>query len=237
MRKPKSAEIFVAGVIYRAAVAEEKEWRNNNKGTHDIIIMDQLLKQVRKLGYHYKYFADITNRENNEKIYLNCLSEYIGRFQDEYFSAALVGVVGQKGNRVATEAILKSYIRLSDEGKHNYAAFYDNALSRIKDRRYLPAYLELLNVPEDAIRLPLTMIMLGKWQIEEAKPYFLKYLNADILYHNKITSDLVYISLEALSCYQDTDGVITSAFEDKLKSNDKNLVCIVKKAIKRVCEP
>ena len=64
------------------------------------------------------------------------------------------------------------------------AAFYDNALEKIKDTRYINNYLEILKNPDDAIKLPLTMIMLGKWKIEEAKKYFVKYLDAKEIYVN-----------------------------------------------------
>lgn len=233
MKDLKATFDYTANVIYKAAIDEEKEWRKNGN-TSDINVMDQLLEQVRELGYRYRYFADITNRENTEKNLLNLLLRYIGQFQDDYFSAALVKVVGKKGNMAATEIILKSYMGLSNDSKHKHAGFYDNALNQIKDKRYLSAYMELLKSPEDAIKLPLTMIMLGKWQLEEAKPYFFEYLNTDILYHNENISDLVYISLEALSFYPDQDGIIMKALEDKLNNNDKALVNAVQKAIKRL---
>jgi len=224
---------FEANIIYKAAVKEEKEWRRDASAC-DIAIMDQLLKQVRKLGYDYRYFADITNRENADKEFLELLLEYIGRFQDNYFSSAIVDVVGKNGNISATNVILNDYMKLSDDNKCEYAAYYDNALSRIKDKRYLSDYMELLKVPEDAIKLPLTMIMLGKWNLEQAKTHFLEYLDADILYRNEKISDLIYISLEALSYYKDTDGIIMSAFEKKLNTGDKDLLRAVQKAIKRL---
>ena len=58
---------YTANVIYKAAIDEEKEWRKEGN-PNDIEVMDQLLKQVRALGYRYRYFVDITNRENNDKI-------------------------------------------------------------------------------------------------------------------------------------------------------------------------
>ena len=233
MKGLKATLEYTAYAIYKAAVDEEKEWRKKGN-TSDINVMDRLLEEVRELGYHYRYFADITNRDNNDKNLLHLLLRYIGQFQDEYFSAALVNVVGKKGNIAATETILKSYMGSSNDNKHKHAAFYDNALNRIKDKRYLSSYMELLKSPEDAIKLPLTMIMLGKWQLEEAKPFFFEYLNADMLYHNKNTSDLVYISLEALSYYTDRDGIIMRALENKLNSSDKDLVNVAQKAINRL---
>lgn len=224
---------YTANVIYKAAIDEEKEWRKEGN-PNDIKVMDQLLKQVRALGYRYRYFVDITNRENNDKILWDLLLGYIGQFEDDYFSAALVGVVGKKGNTFATEIILKSYMGLSDDSKRMHAGFYDNALKRIKDKRYLTSYMELLKSPKDASKLPLTMIMLGRWQLEEAKPYFFEYLNADNLYNNKDVGSLVYIALQALSFYPDQDGIIMKALEDKLNSNNKDLVNAAQKAIKRL---
>ena len=224
---------YTANVIYKAAIDEEKEWRRNGNA-HDVAVMDRLLEEVRELGYRYRYFADITNRENTEKAYLTLLLKYIDQFHDDYFSAALVGTVGIRGNVSATETILNSYMGLSDDGKRKNAVFYDNALSRIKDKRYLHTYLELLKKPEDAIKLPLTMIMLGKWQLDEAKPYFLEYLNSELFYLNQKTSDLVFISLEALSYYRDPDGVIMKVLSDKLNTDDKALIRSTQKVIKRL---
>lgn len=229
----KSNRDYATNIIYNAAVDEEKEWRKNGH-IHDIAIVDQLLGEVRELGYHYKYFVDITNRDNDDKNLLKLLLGYIGRFQDDYYSAALVAVVGKKGNTSATEIILKSYMGLSEESKRKHAGFYDNALNQIKDKRYVSSYMELLKKPEDAIKLPLTMIMLAKWQLEDAKQYFLDYLNANILYHNQTISDLIYISLEALSYYQDAEGFILKALEDKLNADDKDLLSATQKAIQRV---
>ena len=233
MKKTNENIHFVANVIYKAAIDEEKEWRKT-ASAHDITLMDDLLKEVRKLGYPYRFFADLTNRENSEKEFWDLLLPYVCRFQDSYLSAALVGVIGKKGNVAATEMILKSYGMLSKEDKWKNAAFYDNALWKIKDKRHRMDYMELLKIPEEATKFPLTMIMLGKWRVEEAKPFFLKYLNADILYHNETISDLTYISLEALSYYEDADGAIAKAMEEKLNTKDKNLISATQKAIKRI---
>lgn len=234
MNNSPKDNIFVANIIYKAAIGEEEKWRREKRNEHDIVVADELLNDIRKLGYSYKYLADITNRDNTDRVLLSVVLGYIGRFQDEGISAELVGVVGKKGNTWATEVILKNYIASSEENKRQQAAFYDNALEQIKDKRYLSTYMELLKKPEDAIKLPLTMIMLGRWKCEEAKTYFLNYLNSDILYLNHNISDLVFISLEALSYYDDPDGIILQAFENKLNSSDKDLITATKKAIKRL---
>lgn len=230
----KKDEKFVAGVLYQSAVTEEKQWRKEKSNEHDIVLLEKLLNELRDLGYKYKYLADITNRENNDSKLLNIVLAYIGKFDDEGISAELIGVVGKKGNTAATEVIIKNYLNSSDENKRMQAVFYDNALEQIKDKRYVNDYLELLKNPEDAIKLHFTMVMLGKWKVEEAKPYFLKYLDSTLLYLNKTTSDLVFTSLEALSYYDDPNGLIIKSIESKLSSSDKDVVTAAKKAIKRL---
>ncbi len=225
---------YDANVIYKAAIEEELEWRKDKSNECDIIVVERMLKEVQDLGYRYKYLVDLTNRDNTDKELLNIVLRYINCFVDVGISSELVGVVGKKGNLAATEVILKKYTDLSIDDKYNYAGFYDNALYRIKDKRYLLNYLEFLKDPKIAITLPLTMIMLGKWNVEEAKPYFFDYLSSDVFYHNKVTSDLVFISIEALSYYNDLDGAILNALESKLNSTDKDILVSTKKAIKRL---
>lgn len=222
-------------VIYTAAVDEEKEWLKENKRSCDIIVIKQLLHQIQKLGYQYKYFVDITNRENDDIELLNLLSTYIGKFQDEYFSAAIVNVIGKRGNVGFTEIVLNHYNSLSNDDKRMHGAFYDNALSRIKDKRYLSSYIELLKSTEDAIHLPLTMVMLAKWKSEVAKKYFLDYLNKYKLYlNNHQNRNLIFISLDALSYYADIDGEIMKVFEDILNCTDKDLKRATQKAITKI---
>lgn len=227
-------EDFIKNVIYQSVVDEEKLWRKIKENKHDIKLSKELLTEINKIGYNYKYLADITNRENNDIELLNIVSNYIGKFKNEGISAELVGVIGKKGNIAATNIIIQNYINSSNENKHNQAVFYDNALEKIKDKRYIQSYLNFLKNPDDAIKLPLTMRMLGKWKVDEAKQYFLEYLNSTLLYINKSTSDLVFTSIEALSYYDDKDGTILKEIEAKLNSNDKDVVLAAKKAIKRL---
>ncbi len=219
---------YVANILYKQAIEEEIEWRKDKGNALDIAVVDELLQEVRDLGYRYEYLADITHRDNKDSEILNVLLQYIGRFEDEGISAMLVGIVGQKGNTAATETIIKNYMESSKKNKYMQAGFYDNALYRIKDKRYIQNYLELLKNPTEASRFPLTMIMLGKWRIAEAKPYFMGYLN-----YSDETNNIVFISLEALSYYEYTDGTIVTEIEKKVKSNNIDLAIAAKKALKR----
>lgn len=234
MKFSNKNEKYVADILYQSVVEEEKQWKREKGNKHDIAIAEELINELRNLGYNYKYLADITNRDNSDKELLSIVLKYIGRFNDEGISAELVGVVGKRGNTSATEVILMNYLNSSDKNKRMQAIFYDNALYNIRDKKYIDVYLDILRNPQDAIRFPLTMIMLGRWRIDMAKPYFLQYLNSKLLYLNEHTSDLVFIALEALSYYQDPDSIILNSIERKLNSNDKDVVSAAKKAIKKL---
>ncbi len=223
---------FSSSVIYNFAIKEEKEWRKNKLNKHDVMIADEMLKKAQNIGYRYKYLADITHRDNKDSELLNIISQYIGRFDDEGISAELVGVVGIKGNKAATEIIINNYMNSSQKNKLCQAIFYDNAFYRIKDKRYIENYLEILKNPEEARRFPLTMIMLAKWQVAEAKPYFFQYID----YHDE-KDNRVFISIEALSYYKDEDGIIAEKIAEKLKSGNKDIVAAAKKSQKRLQKP
>lgn len=214
-------------------VDEELVWRKSKENKKDVKLSLDLLTEIRNLGYNYNYLADITNRQNDDKELLNVILKYIGKFDDEGISAELVGVVGKENYIEATGVVLNNYINSSLKTKFLHSFFYDKALSKIKDKRYMKNYLELLENPETAIKLPFTMIMLGKWKIEEAKPIFIKYLDSTLLYLNNDTSDLVFIAIEALSNYYDEDGNIKKQLEKKLNSKDKYVVKFVKRAIEK----
>jgi hypothetical protein len=220
---------YAAGILYKFAVSEEKEWRKNEANEKDVATLDKLLHQLGKLGYRYKYLADLTHRNITDMEALKIIMQYIGNFEDEGISAELVGVIGIKGNISATETIINNYLNSSNANKQSQAGYYDNALFRIKDKRYISSYLDLLKKPEDANRFPLTMIMIARWHIDEAKPYFLRYIQ-----HHAENSNLAFIAMEALSYYLDTDGAIAKEIEKRANSNDKNMSTAAKKALKQL---
>lgn len=225
----KKQKDYISDILYQNAIEEEKEWRKEKINIHDVEIVDKLLYEVRALGYSYNYLADITHRDNSDEKILNILLQYIGCFKDEEISAFLISAIGRPGNLNATETILKNYANSSEESQRTLAGFYDNALYRIKDKRYICDYLNLLKNPETAIRFPLTMIMLAKWHNEEAKLLFLKYLNCP---EDQI--NLLFIALEALSYYTDKDGLIIKEINKKSQGPNKNLAMVAKKVAKKL---
>ena len=231
----KEHDNFVAGVLYKAAIEHETEWRKENKGSKDVELLDDMLREVRELGYGYYYYADIVNRDNRDPELLDIILKYIGLFEDEGTVAELVDVVGVKGYTKATKVILDYYNNLSEDSRIRNDIFYDNALKRIADKRYIDEYIDLLKNPESAIKLPLTMEMIGRWKIEEAKPYFINYLSSTLIYLNTNgISDLVYIAVNSLKYYTDLDGEISKKLRTKLGSGNKELEKQVNKALERI---
>ena len=216
---------YIPTVLYKCAIEEELEWRKEKTNANDVAIVEEMLREIRNLGFDYKYLTDITHRNNTDKKMLDVMLKYIGRFTDEWISAVLVSAVGIKGNISATDVILESYMISTGRNKQMNSGYYDNALWRIKDKRYISAYLTILSNPDEAARFPLTMIMLAKWNVVEAKPFFIKYLNCS-------NDNLVFLSVEALSFYAD-DGT-KKEIEKKEKSSNKDLVAAAKKAKKRL---
>ena len=139
---------------------------------------------------------------------LSILEAYISKFTDQWIIAELILSISITGRKNVTKTVLEYYSKLPDGDEKVYAGFYDNALYRVREKRFIPEYLDLLKNPKDAVRLPLTMTILGKWKVVEAKQYFIKYLDATILYLNTSVSDLVFTSIEALSYYDDTENEI-----------------------------
>lgn len=230
----KNRDEFVAGILYKSAIEDEKEWRREKENKHDVLICDRLIKEVRDLGYNYHYLVDLTNRKNDDQELLDIVLKYIGKFDDEFVSAELADVVGKKGNYSATETILNHYKTSPARKAYRYSSFYDNAFYRIKDKRFISSYLEFLREPEDAVKLPLTMVLLGKWQVKEALPFLLEYLDSALPYSNEFARDLIFIAINALSYYRDEDGSIQKKIEFQLMSKDKDIAAAAQKAIKRM---
>ena len=111
---------------------------------------------------------------------------------------------------------------------------------RIADKRYIDDYLQLLKQPEVAYELPFMMEMLGRWKVEEAKPYFMDYLDSTLNHYvskfeeESIVSNLVFNAVEALKYYTDLDGEISKKLRTKLGSGNKELEKQVNKALERI---
>lgn len=58
---------------------------------------------------------------------------------------------------------------------------FDNALFRIKDKRYIDTYLKLISPPKYIDRFSLMLEQLSKWHIEDALPIIAERVQYDTL--------------------------------------------------------
>ena len=114
---------FVAGVLYRSALNDEQVWRKDPKNCHDVKLFDEMIAKIRKLGYNYKYYPDISMRRHEDPELIDIIADYLGKFTKEGITAELVRSIGTKSGQVATVRILDSFFNLTDQSKRKHAAF------------------------------------------------------------------------------------------------------------------
>lgn len=226
---PMNEDKFVASFLYKEAVKEEKKDRKNEAEKHDYEIIDTIIAELNQRGYRLKYAADLRLRKFHDKEIIPIISKYYMKFDNLGYAEDLIGMIAKKGFYESTPLVIQLYdVIKNQEGLHQIASC-DNALSNINDKRHLNTYIDYLKNEEDFIRLPLTMIMLAKWKVPEAKEYFCKYLNSAY-------RESIFIAIECLSYYDDPNGILKNAISLKLTENDNDIVVAAKKALKRMCK-
>ena len=103
----------------------------------------------------------------------------------------------RKNHTECSDFLEKWYYDLKRENALNKAIenTLDNAFAKIQDKRKIAFYLQLI---EKADQFPLVMTMLGKWNIENAKPIIINRLEIDRIKTNAI---------RALGYYKDKSTV------------------------------
>lgn len=218
---------FVANYLYKEAVKEEKIDRKNPSEKHDFEIIDAIINEMNQLGYNLKYEADLRLREFHDKALISIYSKYYLKFENLGHSEDLLSMIDKRGFYESMPLVINLYEQIKkQEGLHQIASC-DNSFVNIQDKNYLPTFLDYLKNEEDVIRLPLTMLMLAKWRVKEAKPFYRKYLE----HKNR---EIVFTAIECLSYYEDPDSSSKKAISEKLNSQDKDIVLAAKKALNRM---
>lgn len=219
---------FAADALYSDAIKEEKKWRENQDNKHDFELIDSIIAEINELGYNFKYEADLRWRDIQDKKVIPIFGKYLLKFENTGFAEDYISIIAKKGYFESTPIVFDLYEKVKKISGIHQSVACDNAFYKIKDKQYINKYLELLKNEDDATRLPLTMTLLAKWNILEAKEYFMHHLDS----HNR---DLVFIAIECLSYYKN-DSSITTALNHHLISDDKDIIKAIKKALKRLCE-
>ena len=220
-------EKFVERFLYEQSISEEMHDRDKPEYQHDYQIVDLMIEEINQLGYNLKYETDLRLREFHDKELIPIYKKYYLQFNNIGFAEDTLGMVTKKGFSETVPIVQNLYDILKQNAPLYQIASCDNAFYQIKDKKSIDLFLKYLNNEKDVIHLPLTMLLLARWKIPEAKTMFLKYMNNS-------NRDIVFTSIEALSYYEDPENEIKALIEKKLESSDKDIRIAAKKALKRL---
>ena len=146
------------------------------------------------LGIESNYLCDLTYRKIADDKCISILIKYIPLFQNVGISLNLITQqFWRKNNTECSDFLEKWYYDLKrDNALTNVIEnTLDNAFVKIQDKSKISFYLQLI---ESIDKFPFVMEMLGKWNIEYAKPIIINRLKND-----KIKTS----SIRALGYYND----------------------------------
>lgn len=220
-------EKFVERFLYEQSISEELHDRDKAEYQHDYQVVDLMIEEINRLGYSFKFETDLRLREFNDKNLVPVYEKYYLQFDNLGFAEDLLNMIAKKGFTEAMPIVQNLYDILKQSAPLHQIASCDNAFYQIKDKKSMRLFLRYLNNEKDVIHLPLTMLLLAKWKVPEAKVMFLQYLNNS-------NREIVFTAIEALSYYDDPKNEIKALIEKKLESSDKDVRIVAKKALKRM---
>lgn len=162
-------------VVYEDHIRREIEDRKSLRRECDYILIDNLLKELNELdlGRELSYFQDLIRYTVTDKRAIPIFKKYITQFNDIGFVLDLVNnQLGLKGHKDCTEFLIELFYILEKKGERldSVCVSFDNAFCKIKDKRYIDTYLELISVPKYIDKFYLLLEQLSKWHIEGALP-------------------------------------------------------------------
>lgn len=182
-------------ILYKRAIENEKQMRLNADNKKDYELADKLRKDLYdNLGIESNYLCDLTYRKIADDKCISILIKYIPLFQNVGISLNLITQqFWRKNNIECSDFLEKWYYDLKrDNALTNVIEnTLDNAFVKIHDKSKISFYLQLI---ESIDKFPFVMEMLGKWNIENAKPIIINRLKND-----KIKTS----SIRALGYYDD----------------------------------
>ena len=182
-------------ILYKRAIENEKQMRLNADNKKDYELADELRKDLYdNLGIESNYLCDLTYRKIADDKCISILIKYIPLFQNVGISLNLITQqFWRKNNTECSDFLEKWHYDLKrDNALTNVIEnTLDNAFVKIQDKSKISFYLQLI---ESIDKFPFVMEMLGKWNIEYAKPIIINRLKND-----KIKTS----SIRALGYYND----------------------------------
>lgn len=211
-------------ILYNQAIENEKEMRLNKEYQKDYELADKLRKELfDSLGVESNYLADFYYRTIIDEKCIPILAKYIPLFKNIGIALNLITQqFWRKGNIECSNFLEKWYYDLKKRNSltNVIETTLDNAFVKIKDKSKISFYIELI---KDTDKFPLVMIMLAKWNIDEAKNIIISRLEND-----KIKTS----SIRALEYYKDKNTI--PLIEKYLKSDYSGVREETKKVIDRL---
>ena len=217
---------IIKNQMYQYLVEREQEWASKPENQADYALLKQMLNEINAFGFDFKYFYDIKRLLITNEEVVQIILKYLGKFENPSRTASLVNSISHKNNKFVTDKIIEMFNKYSSDMRKGQAVSYDNALNRLKDKRYIDQYLEWLADPDMAAHLPLTMVLLARWKHPKARELFFQYASPEI------EKPLAFTVINAMAVYRDDEA------KDKLlvmqKSTDENVSGYAKKTYNKL---
>lgn len=173
-------------VIYEDHIKIEIEDRKKPEKKHDYEVADNMLAELNQLnlGRELHYSEDLIFYTVTDKRAIPIFKKYILQFEHVGIVLNLVNnQLGLKGYKDCTEFLIELFYSLEKRGERLDSVYesFDNAFYKIKDKRYIDAYLELISVPKYIDKFYLLLEQLSKWHIEDALPIVVERVKYDKL--------------------------------------------------------
>ncbi len=173
-------------VIYEDHVKREIEDRKNPEKKHDYELFDKMLDELNQLNLGKKlcYQEDLIAYSVTDKRAIPIFKKYIVQFENVGIILNIVNnQLGQKKYVDCTEFLIELFYSLEKKGERfNFVCdIFDNSFFRIKDKRYIDTYLELISPPKYIDKFYLMLEQLSKWHVEEALPIIAERVQYDTL--------------------------------------------------------
>lgn len=212
------------GVLYKRDIEYEKQMRLSAEKKKDYELADKLRKELfDTLGVESNYLVDFYYRTIIDDKCIPILAKYIPLFKSVGISLNLITQQFWRKNNIECSNFLENWymeLKKSNALTDNIENTLDNAFVKIRDKNKISFYIEII---KDNDKFPLVMTMLGKWNIDEAKPLIISRLEND-----KIKT----WAIRALGYYKDKNTI--PLIEKHLKSEYSGVRQEAKKVIDRL---
>ena len=176
--------------ILRDSIESEKNEREYLCSDYDRKLLNEMLCEINlKFGTDLHYLAELDAYRvvGSGEI----LQRYIGKFEGHFIKAIIITHIACERLPNAAELAIAAYRNFQESDEyismpnepapaHIYVR-YDNAIRKLKPKKYKYELLELLRTPRDAIYLPFTLRMVASWQLSEFEEVLHDFLKCDSL--------------------------------------------------------